>query len=408
MPSAAGPCSSRSSPRSPPTPRSLALLGRPARLRRRAPGRRLSLSHFRPEHRARLDHRQRGRQRAHPHAARLVAGHGKKQAHEIMGAVRTALHDQPLTLTGHRLDQSAPRVLRSPPRPRRRDHPRHRPLPRRDRTRVGVRPSGLTPVRVGDSGESGNLRMASRRLTTHHSPSHHSPSRALHRPRRPPPFHKECPHTCPPKKAKTSSSRSTATAPAPSSRLPACARARSPSTPRPSTSRTPSRPGQWRELLAGAGVKHARVTGAGIFKDAASDALVRQLRLRRHHPRLAGDHPRLRHRRGPVPDRRLRAHRPPRRRGRLRAQPRLRRRADIRGGVSTRPRPSAQRRQPLCAWLGTGSCRHLQDVRGFVTLVAIGHARCTSGLGTTGTMLGDLFDRPNLAAQPSRIADRVS
>jgi TP901-1 family phage major tail protein len=34
--------------------------------------------------------------------------------------------------------------------------------------------------------------------------------------------------------------------------------------------------GQWRELLAGAGVKHARVSGAGIFKDAASDALVRQ------------------------------------------------------------------------------------------------------------------------------------
>lgn len=35
-------------------------------------------------------------------------------------------------------------------------------------------------------------------------------------------------------------------------------------------------PAQWRELLAGAGVKQARVTGAGIFKDAASDTLVRQ------------------------------------------------------------------------------------------------------------------------------------
>lgn len=34
--------------------------------------------------------------------------------------------------------------------------------------------------------------------------------------------------------------------------------------------------GQWRELLAGAGAKSARVTGAGIFKDAASDATVRQ------------------------------------------------------------------------------------------------------------------------------------
>ena len=33
--------------------------------------------------------------------------------------------------------------------------------------------------------------------------------------------------------------------------------------------------GRWRELLEGAGAKHARVTGAGIFKDAASDVLIR-------------------------------------------------------------------------------------------------------------------------------------
>lgn len=33
--------------------------------------------------------------------------------------------------------------------------------------------------------------------------------------------------------------------------------------------------GQWRELLDGAGVRSARVTGSGIFKDQASDALVR-------------------------------------------------------------------------------------------------------------------------------------
>jgi TP901-1 family phage major tail protein len=31
----------------------------------------------------------------------------------------------------------------------------------------------------------------------------------------------------------------------------------------------------WRELLAGAGVKSATVTGSGVFKDAASDALLR-------------------------------------------------------------------------------------------------------------------------------------
>ena len=34
--------------------------------------------------------------------------------------------------------------------------------------------------------------------------------------------------------------------------------------------------GRWRELLAGAGEKTAKVTGSGIFKDAASDALIRQ------------------------------------------------------------------------------------------------------------------------------------
>lgn len=33
--------------------------------------------------------------------------------------------------------------------------------------------------------------------------------------------------------------------------------------------------GQWRELLVGAGVKGARVSGSGVFKDAASDELVR-------------------------------------------------------------------------------------------------------------------------------------
>ena len=34
--------------------------------------------------------------------------------------------------------------------------------------------------------------------------------------------------------------------------------------------------GRWRELLAGAGVKRASLAASGIFKDAASDALVRQ------------------------------------------------------------------------------------------------------------------------------------
>ena len=35
--------------------------------------------------------------------------------------------------------------------------------------------------------------------------------------------------------------------------------------------------GRWRELLAGAGVRRAGLTGSGIFKDAASDTRVRTL-----------------------------------------------------------------------------------------------------------------------------------
>lgn len=34
--------------------------------------------------------------------------------------------------------------------------------------------------------------------------------------------------------------------------------------------------GRWRELLAGSGVQRASISGAGIFKDAASDARVRE------------------------------------------------------------------------------------------------------------------------------------
>lgn len=34
--------------------------------------------------------------------------------------------------------------------------------------------------------------------------------------------------------------------------------------------------GRWRELLDGAGLKRAALSGSGIFKDAQSDALIRQ------------------------------------------------------------------------------------------------------------------------------------
>ncbi|HYY84721.1 MAG TPA: phage major tail protein, TP901-1 family [Beijerinckiaceae bacterium] len=35
--------------------------------------------------------------------------------------------------------------------------------------------------------------------------------------------------------------------------------------------------GRWRELLAGAGVRRAAISGAGVFKDEASDARLRQI-----------------------------------------------------------------------------------------------------------------------------------
>ena len=35
--------------------------------------------------------------------------------------------------------------------------------------------------------------------------------------------------------------------------------------------------GGWRELLGGAGMKSAAISGSGVFRDAASDAKVRQL-----------------------------------------------------------------------------------------------------------------------------------
>ena len=56
---------------------------------------------------------------------------GRNEVHEIMAAARSALHGQPLTLEGHRLINLRHEFLRSPPRRRRRDLSRHRPLPRR-------------------------------------------------------------------------------------------------------------------------------------------------------------------------------------------------------------------------------------------------------------------------------------
>jgi len=35
--------------------------------------------------------------------------------------------------------------------------------------------------------------------------------------------------------------------------------------------------GRWRELLGGAGVRRASIAGSGVFRDAASDAMLRQV-----------------------------------------------------------------------------------------------------------------------------------
>ena len=40
---------------------------------------------------------------------------------------------------------------------------------------------------------------------------------------------------------------------------------------------TADSPGQWRELLAGAGLRSAAISGSGVFKDQAADAALRRV-----------------------------------------------------------------------------------------------------------------------------------
>lgn len=44
--------------------------------------------------------------------------------------------------------------------------------------------------------------------------------------------------------------------------------------------------GGWRELLAGAGVRNASISGSGVFRDAASDARVREAFFHAEIPRF--------------------------------------------------------------------------------------------------------------------------
>jgi TP901-1 family phage major tail protein len=54
----------------------------------------------------------------------------------------------------------------------------------------------------------------------------------------------------------------------------------------PAEATTAESPGRWRELLAGAGTQAVSVSGAGVFRDAASDAALRSAFFAGATPRL--------------------------------------------------------------------------------------------------------------------------
>jgi TP901-1 family phage major tail protein len=93
--------------------------------------------------------------------------------------------------------------------------------------------------------------------------------------------------------------------------------------------------GRWRELLAGAGVKQAAVSGAGVFRDAASDALVREVFFAQSGPRLAADRAGLRRAGGALPGGRPGVRGRSRGRGDLGPHPGLGRGNCLRGPVMT-------------------------------------------------------------------------
>jgi TP901-1 family phage major tail protein len=49
---------------------------------------------------------------------------------------------------------------------------------------------------------------------------------------------------------------------------------------------TAESPGRWRELLAGAGTQSVAITGSGVFRDAAADALLREAFFQGSTPRF--------------------------------------------------------------------------------------------------------------------------
>lgn len=59
--------------------------------------------------------------------------------------------------------------------------------------------------------------------------------------------------------------------------------------------------GSWRELLAGAGVRSAAISGSGVFRDEATDEKARAIFFAGDSG-VPGDHPGFWHRAGQVPD----------------------------------------------------------------------------------------------------------
>ena len=68
--------------------------------------------------------------------------------------------------------------------------------------------------------------------------------------------------------------------------------------------------GRWRELLSGAGVRSAAISGSGVFRDDATDERARAIFFAGRDPGVSGDHPGLRGDRGAVPDHLDRVFRP--------------------------------------------------------------------------------------------------
>ena len=95
--------------------------------------------------------------------------------------------------------------------------------------------------------------------------------------------------------------------------------------------------GRWRELLAGAGVRSAAISGSGVFRDDATDERARAIFFAGEIPAFQVIIPDFGVDRGAVPDHLDRVQRPARRRGGLRAGAGLGRGSELRGDLMANP-----------------------------------------------------------------------